>query len=199
MAKYTGYVTIPHATYYQWKNATNGNGYDFDPLEGYGCQCYDLAVEFWWNVGFPVGYPIITDSSAYTMWDNRVANSSYNGVVYFDLITRATDIKRGDVIVFTFSQANPYGHVGFADTDYDTWQRDPNEPYEFPVLSQNNGGTPDPIGGAYTNVHGYDIRLFLGAFRYKGWELTPPTPTPTTVKRSKFPFVLYARKLRGER
>lgn len=30
MAKYIGYVTIPHGTYNEWKNAVNGNGYDAD-------------------------------------------------------------------------------------------------------------------------------------------------------------------------
>lgn len=201
MAKYTGYVTIPHGSYAEWKTATNGNGYDFDPLEGYGCQCYDLAVEFWWNIGFPPGYPIITSSSAYTMWNNRVANASYNGTTYFDLITNVNDIKQGDVIVFNYTGANPYGHVGWADTDYNAWTPDPNDPYEFPVLSQNNGGTPDPVGGAYTNIHGYDIRLFLGAFRYRAWHTTPPTPVLITgsPRRSHFNWALYSRKLREKR
>ena len=193
MSYNTGYVTIPHSTYDEWRTATNGNGYNFDST--YGCQCYDLAAEFLWNVGFPSGYPIITSSSAYTMWNNRIANASYNGTTYFDLINNVNNIKRGDIIVFNFTSSNVYGHVGFADVDYDSWTPDPAHPYEFPILSQNNQGTPDPQGGSYTNVHGYDIRLFLGAFRYKEWEVTPPTPTPRTI--SNFPWVLYARKLRN--
>lgn len=198
MAYYIGYVTIPHGSYDEWKNATNGNGYNYDNT--YGCQCYDLAVEFWWNVGFPTGYPIITSSSAYTMWNNRLANSVYNGTTYFDLINDVTQIKRGDVIVFNQFSSNPFGHVGFADVDYAAWTPDPNQPYEFPILSENNGGTPDPQGGAYTNVHGYDIRLFLGAFRYKAWHTTPPTPSTGGghIGRSKFPWVLYANKLRSK-
>lgn len=192
MAYYTGYVTIPHSTYNEWKNETNGNGYNFDNT--YGCQCYDLAAEFWWNVGFPAGYPIITNSSAYTMWANRIANASYNGVTYFDLITNVQDIKRGDIVVFNYTGSNPYGHVGFADVNY----TDSGWTYpEMPILSQNNQGTPDPQGGAYTNVHGYDIRLFLGAFRYRAWHTTPPTPTSSyTSKRQGFKWVLYANKLR---
>ena len=196
MAIHYGYVTIPHATYDEWRNATNGEGYNFD--YSYGCQCYDLAVEFWWNVGFPAGYPIIDQSSAYRMWDYRNQNVSYNGTTYFDLIYNLSDVKRGDVIVFNYFSANPYGHVGFADVDYSSWTPDPYEPYEFPILSQNNGGTSDPSGGAVTNIHGYDIRLFLGAFRYKAWESTPPTP-PTGHKKHHFPWVLYERKLRENR
>lgn len=198
MAYYTGYVTIPHDSYIQWKLNTNGNGYNFDFR--YGCQCYDLAVEFWWNVGFPTGYPQITSSSAYTMWDNRVANASYNGVTYFDLIYNIQDVKRGDVMVFNHFSGNPYGHVGFADEDFSTWTpSDPNQPYEFPILSQNNGGFPDPQGGAYTNVHGYDYRLFLGAFRYKEW--ITPTPVIVTKKPTakRFPWAIYARKFRNTR
>ena len=37
MAYYIGYVTIPHGSYDEWKNATNGNGYNYDNT--YGCQC----------------------------------------------------------------------------------------------------------------------------------------------------------------
>lgn len=193
MAKYTGYVDVGHATYAEWKANTNGNGYDIDG--SYGCQCWDFASLFWRNIGFPIGYPHITSSSAYTMWALRDQNISYNGTQYFDLIYNLSDVKQGDIIVFNYNSYNQWGHVGFADQDYATWTPDPSQPYEFPILSENNGGTPDPSGGAYVNVHGYDIRLFLGAFRYRGWETTPPTPP--SIGRSKFPFVLYAKKLRS--
>lgn len=192
MAKYSGYVSVPTNNYETWKLATNGNGYDVDG--SYGCQCWDFASIFWWNVGFPTMYPYITNSSAYTMWENRAQNVSYNGVVYFDLVYNLQDVKKGDVMVFNQFSQNPYGHVGFADIDYSSWTPDPNQPYEFPILSENNGGFPDPQGGAYVNVHGYDIRLFLGAFRYKEWEQpVPPTPIPV---QNHFKWVLYARKLR---
>jgi len=192
MAKYIGYVDVNHATYAEWKNATLNNGYNIDG--SYGCQCWDFASLFWRNVGFPAGYPHITASSAYTMWGLRDENISYDGTQYFDLIYNLSDVKQGDIIVYNYNSSNPYGHVGFADQDYATWTPDPSQPYEFPILSENNGGTPDPDGGAYVNVHGYDTRLFLGAFRYRAWQ-QPVPPTPTTG-RSKFPFVLYARKLR---
>lgn len=195
MAKYTGYITVPHSSYAVWKAQTNGNGYDVDGT--YGCQCWDFVSLFWYNIGFPTEYPHITNSSAYTMWQLRDQNKGYNGSTYFDLIYNVNDIKQGDIIVFNYFSGNQYGHTGFADVDYRNWIPDPEQPNEFPVLSENNGGTPDPDGGAYTNVHGYDISLFLGAFRYKGWET--PTPITTSVTRNKFPWVIYARKLRERR
>lgn len=198
MSYNVGYVTIPHSTYDEWRNATNGNGYNFDNM--YGCQCYDLAVEFWWNVGFPQGYPTSQGSgNAWQIWSDRLNNVAYGGTTYFDLITNLDDIKRGDVIVYNYYTGNPYGHIGFADDNYASWHANNPGSYEFPILSENNGGTPDPQGGAYTNVHGYDIRLFLGAFRYRAWHTTPPTPPTPVSGRSKFPWVLYARKLRNKR
>lgn len=192
MAKYYGYVTVPHNTYLAWESNTLNNGYDVDST--YGCQCWDFASLFWWNVGFPTGYPLITASSAYTMWNLREQNRAYNGTTYFDIIYNLADVKQGDVMVFNYTASNPYGHVGFATRDYAGW--DPTD-YEFPILSENNQGIPDPAGGAYVNIHGYDTRLFLGAFRYKEWiQPVPPTPTGRT---SKFPWFIYANKLRNKR
>lgn len=196
MARYSGYVSVGYNTYNEWETNTNGNGYDVDGY--YGCQCWDFISLFYYNIGFPTGYPILTNSNMYTMWNNRLQNIAYNGTTYFDLITNVNDIKQGDIIVFNYTGSNPYGHAGFATIDYSNWTPDPNQPYEFPILSENNGGTPDPQGGAYVNIHGYDIRLFLGAFRYKGWVVTPIGITRKPSK-TKFPFVLYARKFRNER
>lgn len=183
MAKFTGYVTLPTNSYANWKTAVNGNGYDVDTT--YGCQCWDLASEFWWNVGFPQGYPTLAGTgSAYGAWTDRVQNAGTK----FDLITDKTQIVVGDVIVFNYTVGNPYGHIGFADEDY-------NGTDTIQILSENNGGTPDPDGGAWTNVANYNLSLFLGAFRYKAWHTTPPTPTET---KSRFPFVLYARRLRNK-
>ena len=56
MAFYTGYVVLPTNTYLAWKTAVAGNGYNADGF--YGDQCWDLTAEFWYNVGFPTGYPL---------------------------------------------------------------------------------------------------------------------------------------------
>ena len=176
-----GYILIPHDTYFQWKNATLNNGYDVDGA--YGCQCWDFAAEFWWNVGFPQGYPTLAGThSAYGAWDDRIQNAGDK----FDLIYDKTQIKQGDVIVYNYFTGNPYGHIGFADEDY-------NGTNNLQILSENNGGTPYPGGGAFVNVHNYNLAYFRGAFRYKAWHTTPPTPSGLI---KKFPWVLYANKLR---
>ena len=197
MSYNTGYVSIPHGTYQEWRNATNGNGYNADGL--YGCQCMDLAMEFWWNVGFPTGYPVTTTGNADGVWARRNDNLTYNGTTYFTLVPNLADVKRGDIICYSIS---PYGHIGFADEDYSTWHAAHPGSYEFPILSENNGGTPDPQGGSYTNVHGYDTRYFQGAFRYIPWS-SGPTPTPGggtwRPSKSKFPWVLVTRNLRNQR
>ena len=123
-------------------------------------------------------------------------NVAWGNTIYFDIIEHLSDIKRGDVIVYAGFPGNTYGHVGFADEDYDTWSAAHPGDYEFPILSENNQGTPDPQGGTYANIHGYDTRLILGAFRYREWEGGPTPPTPT--KKKKFPWFIYANRLRNK-
>lgn len=197
MAFYTGYVVLPTNTYLAWKTAVAGNGYDADG--SYGDQCWDLTAEFWHNVGFPTGYPLTgPNHSAYECWSvNKDNNISYNGTQYFDLIYNLSDVKQGDVVVFNGTQSNPAGHIGFADEDYN-----PSKNGYIAILGQNqgSGGTPpainNPAGGTTANVKDlYVVTDFLGAFRYKAWE--QPTPPPTS-RKNKFPWVLYARKLRNK-
>ena len=180
--KYYGYVSVAHSTYNEWRNATNGNGYDVDYQ--FGCQCMDLAALFWWNVGFPQGYPVSSTGNADGVWDRRNDNLDYGGTTYFSLVTNLQDVKRGDIIVYDIS---PFGHIGFADEDYASWSASHPGDYEFPILSENNQGTPDPDGGSWTNIHGYDTRYFQGAFRYIPWQ-QPVPPTPSQEIRKKFPW-----------
>ena len=198
MAIINGYVTIPHDTYLAWKTTVNGNGYNADGY--YGCQCWDLTAEFWYNVGFPQGYPHTGPNHyAEECWDvSRYANASYNVTTYFDLITSIGDVKQGDVIVWNGTTAYPTGHIGFADEDYD------GSGY-IAVLGQNQGtgGTPPPFfpqdGGSTANVKRLSVSNFAGAFRYRDWQHTPPTPTvQSKPKVKRFPWVLYANKLRNK-
>lgn len=198
MAFYTGYVVLPTNTYLAWKTAVAGNGYDADG--SYGDQCWDLTAEFWHNVGFPTGYPLTGPNHyAYECWTvNRNNNISYNGTTYFELINSLDQVKQGDVVVFNGTSGNPAGHIGFADENYD-----PDKGGYIAILGQNqgSGGTPIPVinpaGGTTANVKDlYVATDFLGAFRYIPWQ--QPTP-PIVLRRGKFPWVLYARRLREKR
>lgn len=180
-----GYSDIAHSTYAEWKTNTIGHEYDLDG--SYGCQCWDYASLFWRNVGFPAGYPLTGGLHyAYQCWTaSRVENAGDT----FDLIYALADVKQGDVIVMNGTSANPPGHITFADEDYD------GSGYIW-CVGQNQGGTPLPGGGTAVTRNHLGTGDFLGAFRYKAWHTTPPTPT-TTKKR--FPWVLYANKLRNNR
>jgi hypothetical protein len=198
MAFYTGYVVLPTNTYLAWKTAVAGNGYDADG--SYGDQCWDLTAEFWHNVGFPTGYPLTGPNHyAYECWTvNKDNNISYNSTTYFELITSLDQVKQGDVVVFNGTSGNPAGHIGFADENYN-----PNKGGYIAILGQNqgSGGTPpaqvNPAGGTTANVKDlYVATDFLGAFRYIPWQ--QPTP-PIVLRRGRFPWVLYARRLREKR
>ena len=181
MAHYTGYVTIPHSTYAEWKSEVLGNSYDADGM--YGAQCWDLAAEFWYNLGFSTGYPLTGGNDAKGVWPLREQNKGDQ----FDLIYNIEDVLQGDVMCFGGPTAT--GHIAFADSDYI-----PDTQY-MGLLGQNQGGgEPAPGGGTTTTVESFNISTFQGAFRYKAWHSTPPTPVATG--QSHFPWVLYARKIR---
>ena len=186
---YYGYVVVAHDTYATWYINTIGNFYNVDYL--YGSQCWDFCATFHYSVGFPQNYPLTgSTGSAYECWtDHKFDNIAYNGTQYFDLIYNKEDIKKGDIVVFNYTASNPAGHIAFANEDYTGSQY-------LSCLGQNQGGTPDPQGGANVNVANQDLSLFLGAFRYRAWH--EPTPVSQN-KYPKFKWVLHARKLRERR
>ena len=183
MAHYYGPVTVPVDSYESFKSAVNGNSFEFDYIAG--CQCVDLAKLINYNLDYPSPYWSTGGTgNAYGGWtvdSARVFNASDK----YTLITDMFQIKKGDMIVFNNFIGNPYGHVGFADEDY-------HNTMNIKILSQNNGGTPAPGGGTTVNVANYSLLHFLGAYRLKSWQ----KPTPLNLSKSKFPWVLYTRKLR---
>ena len=187
-----GYVNIDHSTYDRWRNNTLGREFDVDG--SFGCQCWDYASVFWWNVGFPTMYPQ-TGPSMYASecWTvSRIQNSEYNGTYYFELIRRSSLLKRGDILVFDGTVDNPPGHIAFADEDYT------GSGYIW-CIGQNQGGTPLPGGGTAVTRNHLSINNFLGAFRYREWHSpTPPIVRSKTI-RKRFPWPIYTRKLRENR
>ena len=191
MAIHHGYITVPHSTYIEWRTNTLGEGYDADGV--YPCECWDYCAIFWYSVGYPQGYPITQtggNGQAWMCWTySRDINKQYNGTTYFDLIYNLSEVQAGDVVVLNGTTSNPAGHIAFADENYD------GSGYLW-CIGQNQGGTPLPGGGTLVTRNRLGMGDFLGAFRYRAWHTTPPTPT---VYKKRFPWVIYMGKLRNER
>lgn len=166
--------------------AAQGLGYDVDGAYGY--QCWDLAAELWMNIPefsggilYPQTGPNLYASECWTI------SRDVNAGMSFDLIWHLEDVKRGDCIVIDSSPISTTGHIAFADQDY-------NNSNMMDLLGQNQVN-PDPVYGHIPTVTNVDVgSYFLGAFRYKAWETTPPTPTSS--RRKKFPWYLVSRRLR---
>lgn len=193
MANYYGYQTVDISSYSSFRNTIMGNGYDCD--NAYGAQCMDLFMLLNYNVGGYPSPPYVSASPngyAYELWSNPTSRA-YNASNKYDLITSVSQLKRGDMIVTGATSAVPTGHNAFCDADYDA-----NRGY-IPIVGQNQGGTPFPSGGACVNSINWYYTDFLGAFRLKRWQTPTPTPISGAIKSKKrFPWVLYANKLRNK-
>lgn len=167
--------------------AAQGLGYDVDGHYGY--QCWDLCAELWQNIGFSSGYPQTgPNHAAMECWTvSRFTNAG----TQFALINGIIELKRGDVIVLGPSSISSVGHIAFCDEDY-------NGTTTMKLLGQNQVN-PSLVYGHIPTVTELNISAFLGAFRYNEWEISPP-PIVTTYKpkKKRFPWVLYANKLRNK-
>ena len=182
MANYTGLVTVDISSYEAFKNAILGNGYDVDGVFGY--QCVDLAKLLAGNAGRPSPYwKSDPDGYAYEGW-TVTSNRAYNAATYFTLVYNKEDVRKGDLVVLNNTSSNPYGHIAFADSDW-------NSSTTSAVLLGQNQENPSATVGHYTTLTNVNVTTFLGAFRFNAWQSPPPFTTT-----SKFKWVLYANKLR---
>ena len=186
-------ITVPIDTYDNFRNAVlaraaQGLGYDVDGAYGY--QCWDLAAELWMNMPefagqglYPQTGPNYAAEECWTLSRNANAGSS------FDLIYNYNEVKRGDCIVIGSSPISTTGHIAFADEDYGG--------SGTMVLLGQNQVNPDFTYGHIPTLTGVVVgSYFLGAFRNKDWNSTPPTP-PIVRRDLTFPWVLLANKLRN--
>lgn len=182
-----GYVLVPEAvTYEQWRGYLLTHGVNVD--WAYGNQCWDSCALLWFQYGLRLQTG--PNHAAYECW---MASKDVNARTPFTAIVGIQNVKKGDCVVFNRTGSFWTGHIAFADEDY-------NGSGYLRILGQNQGqgissGTP-------SIVINYPVGGFLGAFRNTRWEHTPtpqPTPTPTTHKKKRFPWVLYARKLRSQK
>lgn len=189
MAQYQGLVSVDISSFQAFKDAVNGNGYDVDGL--FGDQCVDMPKLLAGNAGRPSPY-WKSGSLGYAKDGWLDANSrEYNKGDLFTLVYNKEDVRVGDLVVLDNTSSNPYGHIAFATTNWDA------STTTAPLLGQNQVNASATTGhpNTITNVN---ISNFLGAFRFIAWQPTPPPP-PSSRKKNKYPFVLYANRLRQKR
>lgn len=171
-------------TYDHWRAFCLTHGINFDWV--YGNQCVDTPKLLWFQYG--LRYYTGSQGYAYESWtQNQTNNARYP----FIAVEGVANIKRGDCIIFGANSWSAYGHVGFADEDFQVGKA------TIKCLGQNQGqgissGTP-------SNIIEMNLSRYLGSFRNTKWTTTPPTPpTPPSgaTRKGEFPWVLYSRKLR---
>ena len=148
-------------------------------------ECWDYINLLWSHLGsryytYPPSDPSSTNHGVKWGWINEEARAA-NTITHLTQITSLSNVKRGDVIVISDGE---YGHAAFAAEDYQ------GTGY-LSFYSQNYNW----IEEVRLDIN-VSMANFLGAWRYDAWQ-TPPHPVAETKKR--FPWVLYARKLRESR
>lgn len=145
-------------------------------------ECWDYVNMIWDALGskywtYPPSNPSATNHGI--KWgvlnaEALEANKIF-GVTFIDDITK---VKRSDIVITT---GGDYGHGGFMNEDFD-----PGNPTRAYQLYTQNYQDRHSVA-----LDSYPIYSeFGGAFRYNAWWLNQ--------YKKKFPFVLYARKLRGQ-
>lgn len=146
-------------------------------------ECWDYVNLIWSHLGskywtYPPSDPTSTNHGV--KWGvlnaEALALNQIEGLTY---ITNVNQVKRGDIVITTSGE---FGHAGFINEDYD-----PNKA-TFDIYSQNYAGRRTVA------LDNYGLSDFGGAFRYNDWNTTPPSPP--IFRKGKFPWVLYANKLR---
>lgn len=180
MAHYVGFVSIPHGSYQEWRDATLGNGYDLDGW--WGEQCWDFAAICYAQYGLTLQ---TGDGTAAGCW---LLRKSANAVDPFEAVEGVQNIKRGDILVFGREPSNYAGHICFADEDY-------NGSGRLNCLGQNQKGYGS---GSPASVDNLNLASFVGIFRNKQWAGIEPQPE-TSDNIHKYNFVLFNRRKRQEK
>jgi hypothetical protein len=160
MAKYKVDIT----SYDKFRAATLGKCYDIDGA--FGAQCWDGAALLWQQLGRSL---LSGDGSAKGCW---LLKKSDNAGKDFDVIADKTKIRRGDVVIFG-TGIGKYGHICFADADYDPKKS------TLACYGENQGGTSGKGQASAFCVKNYNAGWILGAFRLKKWAGASAKPTAT--------------------
>lgn len=122
-----------------------------------GSQCWDLSAAVSENMA---GRRLTTCGTGaakgmMNCWESNAGSD-------FDVIWDATALQAGDIVVFGGGQ---YGHTGIALGSY-------NNGY-IALLGTNQGGQGCPGGGSSANIINISTKNFLGAYRWKEYEVKP--------------------------
>ena len=189
MAQYNNYVSVPHSSYTEFKNATLGNGYNVDAWYrgGWGNQCWDYIALLYWQYGLTL-YTKTGGGSAKDCW---LVSRNANARSPFIAVEGIQNIKRGDVIVTNASPWTTNGHICLADENYRT---SGNQNKLWCVGQHQRGSTSLPVTRDELN-----ISYFLGIFRNTNWDgETPPEPSEVYNKKG-YNFILFNRRKRQEK
>lgn len=149
-------------------------------------NCVDLAKLLAGNAGRDYPYwKSDPDGYAYEGW-TVLSNREYNAADYFTLIYNKADVRTGDMVILRNTSSNPYGHIGFANSD---WTADTTT---AELLGQNQVN-PNPDTGHVTTLTNVDVTSFLGAFRFNRWQPLPPPPVEEK-RQSRLPLILTTLK-----
>ena len=193
-------VTVDITSYNAFKSATIDNGYNVDGINGY--QAEDLAMLLAGNAGRTSPYWLCSDGGVtdpYFSWSVD-SNKAYNVADYFALVYNKDDVQRGDIIILETLVGFSKGHLGFADNN---WNAGTTTAF---ILGQNQEDVSYTVGDIVT-LKLLNVNSFVGGFRFKAWNSTPPTPPPTPPEPPtpsvrdirNFKWALYARMLRDKR
>ena len=191
-------VNVDITSYNAFKTATIDNGYNVDGLNGY--QAEDLAMLLAGNAGRTAPYWKCNDGSdtnPYFSWSVD-SNKTYNVADYFELVYNRDDVQRGDIVILENLVGYSKGHLGFADNN---WGSSTTTAF---ILGQNQEDVSYTVGDIVT-LKLLNVSSFVGGFRFKAWNSTPPTPPPTPptpvpeTAYKRFNWALISRKLREKR
>ena len=150
-------------------------------------ECWNYINLLWSHLDsryytYPPSDPSSTNHGVKWGWLNSEARAA-NTITHLTQVINLSDVKRGDMVV---TSGGEYGHAGFANEDYT------GSGY-LQLYSQNYNGRRS------VGLDNNDMSTFAGAWRYDEWNSTPPTPPTPTARSSKFPWVLYTRRLNNKR
>lgn len=151
-------------------------------------ECWDYINLLWAHLGskyytYPPSDPSSTNHGVKWGWVNSEARRA-NTITHLIQIVSLDDVKRGDIVV---TSGGVFGHAGFADEDY-------NGSGYLQLYSQNYNNAQK-----FVTKDNNNMSTFAGAWRYDEWNGAPPTPPPLRLSSSRFPWVLYARRLNNNR